>query len=61
MDDIERWHNIKNAINTAHLEIQNPLASPEILDNISDIYVEQGVRFKSVGGETSPKSVKNIT
>ena len=34
---------------------------PEILDNISDIYVEQGVRFKSVGGETSPKTVKNFT
>ena len=34
---------------------------PEIPDNISDIYVEQGVRFKSVGGETSPKTVKNIT
>ena len=34
---------------------------PEIPDNISDIYVEQGVRFKSVGGETSPKTVRNIS
>jgi hypothetical protein len=34
---------------------------PEILDNIEDIYVEQGVRFKSVGGETSPKTLKILS
>lgn len=34
---------------------------PEILDDISDIYVQEGVRFKSVGGETSIKTIKNIT
>lgn len=34
---------------------------PEIFDNIEDIYVEQGVRFKSVGGETSPKTLKILS
>ena len=28
---------------------------------LKNIYVEQGVRFKSVGGETSPKTLKILS
>ena len=53
--------NVSSGTNAFFIKDKYTNLFPEILDNISDIYVQEGVRFKSVGGETSINTVKNIT
>ena len=53
--------NVSSGTNAFFIKDKYTNLFPEILDDISDIYVQEGVRFKSVGGETSIKTIKNIT